>query len=36
MLAGLGVYIAIGALLVLGWQVSQIPAITRLLRAHPP
>ncbi len=35
-LTGLGVYIAGGALVVLGWQLTQIPVITRLLRAHPP
>ena len=33
-LAGLGVYIGVGAVLVLGWQVSQIPKITKLLRQH--
>lgn len=35
-LTGLGVYVAVGALLVLGWQLTQLPAISRLLRAHPP
>ncbi len=31
---GMGVYLLIGALVVLGWQLSQLPAITRLLK--PP
>lgn len=35
-LTGLGVYIALGAVLVLGWQLTQLSAINRLLRAHPP
>ncbi len=33
---GMGVYLALGAILVIGWQLSQLPQITRLLRAHPP
>lgn len=35
-LTGLGVYIGLCAVLVLGWQLTQLPAINRLLRAHPP
>ena len=35
-LMGLGVYIALGAVLVLGWQLTQLSAISRLLREHPP
>ena len=32
-LTGLGVYLLLGSLVVLAWQLSQLPAITKLLRA---
>ena len=34
-IAGLGVYLLLGAGLVLGWQLTQLPAISRLLRSAP-
>ncbi len=34
-LTGLGVYLLLGALAVLGWQLSQLPGITQLLTSDP-